>query len=134
MIVADTNLVAYLLLGGVKTPQARAVFQKDPVWAAPVLWRNEFRNVLAFYLRQKNLALADALQLISEARILFQGNEYEVESGQVLTLVSNSRCSAYDCEFVALARQLGIPLVTSDTQILSEFPDTAVSLDTFDSS
>jgi len=48
-----------------------------------------------------------------------------------LSLVSSSHCSPYDCEFVALAQQLGVPVVTSDSQILSEFPATAVSLDAF---
>lgn len=131
MIVVDTNVIAYLLLGGEKTPHARAALQKDPVWAAPILWRSEFRNVLAYYIRQGTLMLTDALQLMAEAELLFQEEEYHVESGQVLRLVSSSRCSAYDCEFIALARHLNISLVTSDAQILAEFPDTAVSLDTF---
>jgi len=131
VIVVDTNVIAYLLLGGEKTPQARAVFQKDSSWVAPILWRSEFRNILAYYLRQGKLVLADALQLMIEAELLFQGEEYQVESGEVLSLVSSSRCSAYDCEFVALARHLNIPLVTSDGQMLAEFPETAVSLDAF---
>ncbi|CBE69953.1 Predicted nucleic acid-binding protein,contains PIN domain (fragment) [Candidatus Methylomirabilis oxygeniifera] len=38
---------------------------------------------------------------------------------------------AHHCEFIALAEHLNIPLVTSDAQILAEFPDTAVSLNTF---
>ena len=131
MIVVDTNVVAYLLLGVEKTLLARSAFQKEPVWAAPVLWRSEFRNVLAAYLRQEKLALSDALDLVYEAELILQGSEFEVESGQVLSLVSSSLCSAYDCEFVALAQQLDVPLVTSDHQILSEFPATAVSLDAF---
>jgi predicted nucleic acid-binding protein len=131
LIVVDTNVIAYLLLGGEKTPLARAVLQKDPAWTAPILWRSEFRNVLAYYIRQGTLVLTDALQLMSEAELLFQGEEYHVESGQVLSLVLSSRCAAYDCEFIALAGHLNIPLVTSDAQMLAEFPDTAVSLNTF---
>ena len=49
----------------------------------------------------------------------------------MLTLTFGSRCSAYDCEFVALARELGIPLVTADQMVLSEFPGTAVSMEAF---
>jgi len=131
MIVVDTNVIAYLLIGGEKTPHARALFQKDSKWVAPILWRSEFRNVLAYYLRQRKLVLSDALQLMNEAELLFQDEEYQVDSGHVLGLVSSSRCSAYDCEFIGLAQHLGLSLVTSDKQLLTEFPDTTVSLDSF---
>ena len=131
MIVVDTNVVAYLLLGGRKTPGARLAFRKDPVWAAPMLWRSEFRNVLAAFLRRRTLRLSDALEVMQEAETLFRSGEYNVESGQVLRLVTESGCSAYDCEFVALAKQLGVPLLTSDAEILKEFPQTAVSLEAF---
>jgi predicted nucleic acid-binding protein len=119
------------VLGGDKTPLARRAFQKDPEWAAPFLWRNEFRSVLALYLRQRSLSLDDALRLGRAAESLFRGAEYHVEWSQVLGLVASSRCSAYDCEFVALARALQVPLVTSDSQILQEFPDATVSLEEF---
>ncbi|MFI5341582.1 MAG: type II toxin-antitoxin system VapC family toxin [Candidatus Methylomirabilales bacterium] len=131
MIVVNTNVVAYLLLGGEKTPGARLTFRKDPVWAAPILWRSEFRNVLAAYLRRGTLGLSDALDVMREAETLFRGAEYSVESGQVLKLVSESSYSAYDCGFVALAQQLGVPLLTSDAEILKEFPQTATSLEAF---
>ncbi|MDJ0588832.1 MAG: hypothetical protein QNJ72_02395 [Pleurocapsa sp. MO_226.B13] len=48
-------------------------------------------------------------------------------------MVKNSKCSAYDCEYVALARQLEIDLVTADRKILAEFPSTAISLSSFSS-
>jgi predicted nucleic acid-binding protein len=133
VIVVDTNVVAYLFLGGEKTPHARSTLLKDPAWATPILWRSEFRNVLAMYLRQGRLLLPDALELVREAESLLSGSEYQVESGNVLNLASSSRCSAYDCEFVALAKELGVPLVTSDKRILEDFPSTAISMDTFSS-
>lgn len=131
MIVADTNIIAYLLLGGEKTTQARAALLKDPAWAAPILWRSEFRSVLAAYLRRGQLALSDAVELVAEAESLLSGSEYRVESLQVLSLVSTSSCSAYDCEFVALAQELGVSLVTSDKQVLEAFPSVALALDVF---
>jgi len=118
VIVADSNLIAYLLIHGSQTPAAQAVLRRDSTWAAPPLWRSEFRNVLALYLRQKHLSLADALQYVQEAEGLLQGNEYQVESAPVLRLAEQSSCSAYDCEFVCLAQELGVPLVTSDNRVL----------------
>lgn len=131
MIVVDTNVIAYLLLGGEKTPQAREAFLKDPLWGAPVLWRSEFRNVLATQIRHGYLGLPDALELAREAETLLSGMEYHVESGNVLSLAASSGCSAYDCEFIALAQDLGIPLVTSDSEILEAFPAIALPLDGF---
>jgi predicted nucleic acid-binding protein len=131
VIVVDTNALAYLLLGGEGTPRAREAFLKDPDWAAPLLWRSELRSVLAMHLRRRRLTLADALLVMREAETLLAGSEYLVESERVLGLAASSRCSAYDCEFVALAEQLGVPLVTSDEEILKAFPKLAVSLDAF---
>lgn len=37
---------------------------------------------------------------------------------------TGKRCSAYDCEFVWLARDLRLPLVTADRKVLDAFPDT----------
>jgi predicted nucleic acid-binding protein len=46
----------------------------------------------------------------------------------VLDLVSQSKCSAYDCEFVALANLLGTVLVTEDKPLLKAFPKVCRSL------
>lgn len=131
MIVVDTNVIAYLLIGGAKTPQAENALRKDTEWCAPVLWRSEFRNILAAYMRRGVLSHKGALELSHEGEQLLAGSEYQVESGVVLNLVALSHCSAYDCEFVALAQELNVPLVTSDRQVLSQFPSIAVSLDVF---
>lgn len=127
MIVADVNLLAYLLLGGSETETAQAVLEQDPVWAAPVLWRSEFRSILASYIRQRGLSLADAWQAHELAEGLLGAHEYSLAGQRVLELVVGSRCSAYDCEYVALADELGIPLVTADREVLRQFPDIAVS-------
>lgn len=102
MIVVDTNVVAYLLLPGDHTETARAALKHDAAWAAPLLWRSEFRNVLALYLRQRHLTLEEALDVQSAAEELLAGREFTVESSPVLRLVASSGRSAYDCEFVAL--------------------------------
>jgi predicted nucleic acid-binding protein len=131
MIIADTNLVAHALIPGPGREEARAVLRKDAEWAAPLLWRSELRNVLALYVRRKEMTLDAATLVMREAESLMRGREYQVPSADVLSLAAASGCSAYDCEFVALARDLGVPLVTSDRAILRAFPRLARSLREF---
>lgn len=131
MIVVDTNLIGYLYLESKHSPQAEQVLRQDADWAAPLLWRSEFRNVLASYLRKQWLSLAESRRLMDEALRMMEDREYEVDSDRVLRLVADSTCSAYDCEFVALAQELGTFLVTLDKEILNDFSTVAVSVDTF---
>ena len=127
MIVADTNLICYLLLTGQHSPLAEQVLQKDAEWIAPPLWRSEFRNVLALYVRQEILTLNQSVRIFDTALELMIGHEYEVASARVLQLAHESGCSAYDCEFVVLAENLRVPLVTSDAKVLKAFPALALS-------
>ena len=132
MIVVDTNIITYLYIQGEHTAETEAVLKKDPDWKVPILWRSEFRNVLAFYVRKKILSLELALRIVSQAEEQLKGNEYLVPSDQVLVLASRSRLSAYDCEFVALAQELEVPFVTSDRKVISRFPTTAVAVKDFE--
>lgn len=131
MIVVDTNVIAYLLIPGAHSAKARDVFVRDAGWAAPALWRSELRNVLALYLRQGHLSMTQAIEVQETAEEVMAGREYAVESRSVLELASSSGRSACDCEFVALARALGVPLVTSDTRVCRSFPAIATSLAEF---
>lgn len=128
MIVVDSNVLAYLYLPGEHTAMAEALLAHDPDWAAPVLWRSEFRNILAGYIRRKALTFEQACGLQREAESLLVDSEFEVDSLSVLELVRDSDCSAYDCEFIALAMQLDTQLVTMDGKLLRAFPQRAVAL------
>lgn len=122
MIVVDVNVIAYLLIQGPETEAAERLLGADPEWAAPLLWRSEWHSVLAGYLRRGDLDHAAALELVDTAAALVAGREYLVDGASVLSLVRSSPCSAYDCEYVALADTLGVPLVTYDRQVLAAFP------------
>jgi predicted nucleic acid-binding protein len=131
MIVVDTNVIGYLFLASERSVLAERALQRDSEWAAPIIWRSELRNVLVRYLRKTIITLKQAQGIMGSALELMRGREYEVSSYEVLRLASESTCSAYDCEFIAAALDLKIPLVTVDKQLLREFPAAAVSLDTF---
>lgn len=128
MIVVDTNILAYLYLPTKYTDQAEQLLQQEPVWAAPYLWRSEFRNVLALYIRKDLISFAQALKIQQSAEGLMRGNEYQVNSLEVLSVVDGSSCSAYDAEYIALAKSLKALLVTQDKKVLREFPKVSSDL------
>ncbi len=131
MIVVDTNIIAYLYISGETSLQAEQLLSFDSLWIAPILWRSEFRSVLSQYLRKDILSLDDILMILQLAENLLDDNEYKISSSHIMQLVNSSNCSAYDCEFVALAQYLDIPLITADKRILREFPKVAISLDIY---
>ena len=128
MIVVDTNVLAYLYLPGEHTSAAEALLMRDSDWAAPILWRSEFRNILSGCLRRRAVSFEQAVSLQQEAESLLAGCEFEVESRSVLELVRDSDCSAYDCEFIALAMKLDTKLYTMDKKLLRAFPSRALSI------
>jgi predicted nucleic acid-binding protein len=128
VIVVDTNVIAFFWLPGAETARVEALYRADPEWCAPLLWRSELRSVLAGQLRRRRLGLDTAVGIAEGAAEQLRGREFAVPSDRVLEAVHGSRCSAYDCEFVVLARELGVPLVTGDRQLLREFPDVATPL------
>ena len=70
MIVVDSNVLAYLYLPGEYTAAAEALLEQDADWAAPILWRSEFRNILAGYMRRKSITFEQANSIQSEAESL----------------------------------------------------------------
>ncbi len=77
MIVVDTNLIGYLFMSSEHALAAEKALKKDSEWAAPILWRSEFRNVLALYMRRKHIILQQAQQIMYSAMELMRGREYE---------------------------------------------------------
>jgi predicted nucleic acid-binding protein len=128
VIVVDANILAYYYLPGPFTTAARELLRAEPDWAAPLLWRSELRSVLTGYLRRGELSVEEARGIQSEAEDLMRDNEYEMDSASVVDLVGRCDCSAYDCEYVALAVQLGTRLVTMDAKVLQSFPQVATSI------
>lgn len=128
MIVVDVNVVAYLYLPGPFSAAAENLLLSNSEWATPRLWRSEFRNILATYMRKNLLSLEQANTIFTSANDLLSNNEYEVSTLQVLQLAHDSGCSAYDCEYVALAHHLKLPIFTADKALLKAFPEVAVGL------
>ena len=132
MIVTDANQLVYLYVrGGALTDRVDAVYRRDGDWAAPYLWRSEVRNALARMIRDSKITMGEACAVLANAKTLLKNQEYLVASLDVLALAITSGCTAYDCEYVALAEALDVPLVTEDRDVLRAFPARAVSPEQF---
>jgi predicted nucleic acid-binding protein len=131
VIVVDTNIICHRWIPTSHSLEVEKALAEDPDWIAPLLWRSEFRNALAGALRQKLITIDAANDIIDNAESHFTNRDFAVSSRAVLNLVASSTCSAYDCEFVALAEEQRVQLVTLDRQILRDFPRIAVSLGKF---
>lgn len=131
MIVVDTNVIAYALIQGAQTKTALNVYDKDSDWHVPELWRHEFLNILALYVRQGGIDVADGRQVWRAATSLFDPGIRAVQMEDALQIAVDESVSAYDAQFVALAQSLQIPLVTEDRALRKKFPATAVSMRKF---
>jgi predicted nucleic acid-binding protein len=131
VIVADASLIAYFAIRNEQSELADAVCEADAIWVAPLLWHSEFRNTLAKCMEHAGMTLEAALLALHAAEAVIGGREYRVSSERILELAGQPGCTAYDCEYVALAQDLGVPLVTPDKQLVRAFPKTAVSLEKF---
>jgi predicted nucleic acid-binding protein len=131
VIVVDSNVIAYCWVNGPLTALAQRVRVKDPEWHAPILWRSEMRSILAGYLRDGSLSGAQVADIMAAAEEALAGREHLVPSDKVFELVRETRLSAYDCEFTALAAVLSVPLVTADKAVLRTFPEGAQTMEAF---
>jgi len=122
VIVADANIIVYRLIPSSRTADVISLVHFDVEWAAPILWRSEVRNALSNHMRAGHINKQDAKSMMQLATACLLGGEHAVSNHVVFDLVARSRCSAYDCEYIALAEALGTVLVTEDQKLLRAFP------------
>lgn len=126
MIVVDCSvLVGFVLPSEAYHRQAAAARHRDADWHAPALVRTEFRSVALGYLRR-----GETLDALLEATALatLSVRAHHLTDAEVFAVLQSTPLSAYDAEYVALARRLGCKLVTTDREVLQSFPQLAVRL------
>jgi predicted nucleic acid-binding protein len=131
VIVADSSLVAYLLIPGDKSALADDIFLKDPEWTVPLICRSEVRNILTLYMRHEGMSLSQAKDTMEKAESLWRNREYAVPSDDILELMAAHNVTAYDGEFIVLAKQLKVPLITFDKPVRKAFPSVAIDPEEF---
>ena len=131
MIVADTNVISYLLIEGERTLAAEQVWEQDPHWQMPTLWRSEFLNVLTTAVKRGTLTEQLAFSIWWKACELLPRTDRDPRGEEVLRIAIDRGISAYDAHFMALALDLGVPLVSADRDMIRRCPDVAMSIEGF---
>lgn len=128
MIVADANIIAYLLIEGDYSSNARALFALDDEWIVPQIWPHEFTNILATYAKTGGLLQSECLATWHDAFRLMDGRIVATNFLEAMDLAVRLKMSLYDAEYVHLAIERAIPLITEDKKLRDAIPQQAFSM------
>lgn len=131
MIVADANLLAYLLLDTELTAQAREVWYADGDWAVPEVCLFEFTNVLVKFVRGGQIPLRQALRVERLAAGRVGRNIVEVRQSDALRLAAGLVIAGFDAHYLAAAIILRVPCVTEDKALRRAAPRHTLSMNQF---
>lgn len=131
MIVVDANVVAHFFIEGSKSALARQVRERDPHWIVPEIWRHEFLNILVTSCLFAKMLPETADRVWRDAEELLRGSVYGPDMKDVLSIAVDRSTTAYDAEYVVLAKARGVLCVTEDGPLRKAFPETAVSMAVF---
>lgn len=127
MVLVDTNVLAYLLIEGDRTRDARKLFALDDEWTSEVFLLAEFSNILATYERGGRLSRSRSEEMLAEAETRVRGL-IRVTNLDALRAARRFRVSAYDGRFLAAAEAVETTLVTEDARLRAAAPALTCSL------
>jgi predicted nucleic acid-binding protein len=129
VVIVDTNVVAWLYMGGDPSARARALFARDPDWRSEHLVLVELTNVLATIMRTRNMAVARAREVFEDAQAMLARRLVEIDHGDAIEFAHRYRVTAYDARFLVAAAALDTRLVTEDRALRRAAPALTRSLD-----
>lgn len=128
MIAVDSNILAYLLIDGGRTAEARMLLERDPDWHSDVFALVELTNIFATSIRAGQLDFSRATNALAEAQALIDPGLHAVAHAETLILANRFRISAYDARYLGVALALGVPLVSEDRRLRKAAPELTRSL------
>lgn len=131
MIVIDANILIYSLIESDKSPLAQKLREKDPDWRTVSLCLHETLNVLATYLRRGLLSHSQARELLARTERFVEIAQSPLKMEAVLDIAVQHNLSGYDAQYIALARELGAPLITEDRKLRDASRGLAISMQEF---
>jgi predicted nucleic acid-binding protein len=132
--VVDASVGAKLFLLEPLSDRADALFSQlaeDPLcrFYVPDLFFVECANILWKYVQRHGYPAENAQQDVADlVRLPLQAVPAEELVGQALALAVAHHITAYDAVYVALSRQLSLPLVTADATLVRRLADSALDV------
>jgi predicted nucleic acid-binding protein len=129
MNLVDINVLAYLVIKGDHTKKTQLLYKLDSEWHTEEFVFIELTNVLTTHLRAGLLTMPVCIETFEEAENVIGSNLHNVSHLDALATAHEFRISAYDARYIALARKLGVPLITEDKQLRKAAPELTISID-----
>jgi len=122
VIVVDAGVIVATVCDHPKHAAAMALFERDPHWLAPALWRSEVRNVLGLKLciLAQLISQKEAVESYQDALALLEPGTRQVDPVRCLHTSLQYQLSGYDAEYVTLALDEKVDLVTTDNRMVKK--------------
>src|ERR1035441_7986038 len=129
MKLVDINVLAYLVIESQFSKNAQKLYRLDSEWHTEEFAFIELTNVLTTHLRAGSLTMPVCIETFEEAENVIGSNLHTVSHLDALAIAHEFRISAYNARYIALARELGVPLITEDKQLRKAAPELTLSID-----
>lgn len=131
MIVIDANILIYALIECDNSRLIPQLRKKNADWRTTGLCLHETLNVLATYQRRGVLTLEQCKELLRNASRFITVAQCEVDMEASLSVAAKYGITGYDAQYVALALNLAVPLITEDRKLRQAVPGVAISMQEF---
>ncbi|MDD5633485.1 MAG: type II toxin-antitoxin system VapC family toxin [Methylococcales bacterium] len=131
MIVIDANILIYALIECDNSRMIPQLREKDADWRTAGLCLHEILNVLTTYQRRGLLTLEQCRELLKSANHFISVAQCEVDMEASLSVAAKYGITGYDAQYVALALNLAVPLITEDRKLRQAAPEVAISMQEF---
>ena len=128
MVVVDTNIIVPLYVRSARTAAVETLREREDVWRTEPFALVEFSNVLVNYRRAHYLSSNAARDCLVQAEMFLQPHYFAVAHEVALEFALRYNVTSYDGRFLAVAQQLGRPLVTEDAKLRRAAPALTQSL------
>lgn len=131
MIAVDSCIIIHLFNETQLTPIAQQVLKKDSNWIMPMIWQEEYANVLSKLARKEKRPFEEVINHFDNTVNKLVNAQKHVENRSALQISLEYKITVYDAHFIHIAKEFNVLLVTEDIEIIKKCPKIAMDMGTF---